>query len=164
MHKVTLWFTIGIITTAGIGAAAAPTQIKNAATHTFRDSPVGRLIQGQVGRMLTLRSELNLTDQQRTLIRQIITNHKPELASLAKQIVEQKRAIREAVIKPDNQEADIHKAAENLAKTITQTAVLAGQIRAEVFAVLTVKQRQLIESSITDRHQAVDRWLDEIAQ
>lgn len=164
MKKMALWLMAVIILTAGLGAAAAPSEVKTAAANALSDTPLGRLFQGQVGRMLTLRSQLNLSDEQRDQIRQIIADHKPELAKAAKQIVTQRRAIRDAVIRPDHSEADIRKAAENISQTITQTALLAGQIREKVFAVLTVQQVQLIEKAMLDRQQAVDQWLDEIDQ
>lgn len=164
MYKAALWFLAGVLTTAGLGAVAAPDQVKEATTNAFRDSPLGRLIQGQVGRILTLRSQLNLSDEQREQIHKIIKDHKPELAKAAKQIVEQKRVIRDAVISPDQTQTDIRKAADGLSQTITQTAVLAGQIREQIFAVLTPYQRQKVVDAIADRQQAVDHWLDEIAQ
>jgi Spy/CpxP family protein refolding chaperone len=153
MLKSATLFMAGALTVAGLGAAA-PT-VSNAAGHAFRDSPLGRLVQGQIGRRMVLRSQLNVTAEQREQIRAIYESHRTELAAAAASLVEQKRALRD--------EHDIRAAANKMGDAIADAAVIGRTIHRELQTVWTSEQQQLLDQYQGDKRQAVDTWLGEIA-
>ena len=145
---------------AGESAQEAPA----ACGPRFANSPLGRLITGRIGEMLVLRSQLNVTDEQRGQIRGIIEAHRSEIAVAARPIVEKRRALRAAVTADAPNESDIRAAAADLSGALGDAAVLAARIRSEVFAVFTPEQQTLIQESRTERDDAVDGFLDQMAE
>ena len=53
----------------------------------WTNSPVGKLISGRIGRAMVLRSELDVTDEQREKIHAILKSHRTEFAKAAQPIV-----------------------------------------------------------------------------
>jgi Spy/CpxP family protein refolding chaperone len=125
--------------------------------------PLRTLLSGQFGRLLALRSELDVTAEQRTQIREIVKNHRQELATLLKPVAEKRRALRDATLAENPNEAAIHAAAEELGKAIGDTAVVGGKIKAEVYNVLTSEQREKISEFRQQSETAVDKFLAEMA-
>jgi Spy/CpxP family protein refolding chaperone len=164
MSKKALWILAVILLTGGIGAAAAERNGNFSQNAAWRDSPLGKLIQGQFGRILTLRSELNLTPEQRSQIRQIVQDNKQQIAQLASMIIEQRRTLRDLASDANANEKTIRQVADQMGKMIGDAAILAGQLRQKVLAVMTDEQRVLLANAQADREGAVDRWLKEIAQ
>src|SRR3972149_11314742 len=58
--------------------------------------PLRMLVSGQFGRLLTLRSELDVTTEQRQQIRGIVKNHRQEIAAALKPVAEKRRGGRGA--------------------------------------------------------------------
>ena len=160
MLKSATLFMAGALTVAGLGAAA-PT-VSQAAGHAFRDSPLGRLVQGQVGRRMVLRSQLNVTAEQREQIRGIYESHRAELAAVAASLVEQKRALRDAVTNSDATDGDIRAAANKMGDAIGDAALIGRTIHRELQTVWTSEQQQLLDVYQGDKQQAIDTWLGEI--
>jgi Spy/CpxP family protein refolding chaperone len=160
MKKSVVWLLAGVLIAVGLGAAAAHEQ----AGQVVRDTPLGRLVQGQVGRWLVLWSELKITGEQRAQIRQIVVAHKQQLAEVAAGLVEQKRALRDVALVPDARESDIRDAASRMTDRIADAAILLSAMRGEIFKVLDSRQQDLLEKALSDRQDAVDRWLTEMAK
>jgi len=119
-------------------------------------------VQGQIGRRMVLRSQLNVTAEQREQIRAIYESHRTELASAAASIVEQKRALRDAVTNADATDGDIRKAADQFGDTIGDAALVGRAIHREMQSVWTSEQQQLLDQYQGDKRDAVDTWLNEI--
>jgi Spy/CpxP family protein refolding chaperone len=83
--------------TCGWVTAAKAAEQAPAAVEAMRDTPLGRLISGNIGRLITLRSEANVTPEQRQKVRAVLTSHKAEIGDVAKDLVAKRRALREAV-------------------------------------------------------------------
>jgi Spy/CpxP family protein refolding chaperone len=162
MLKSAALFMAGALTVAGVGAAAPA--VSQAAGHAIRHSPMARLVQGQIGRRMVLKSQLNVTAEQRQQIVAIYESHRAELASTAASMVEQKRALRDAVTSDDATDGDIRRAADKLGDTIGDASVIGRAIHRELQAVWTAEQRQLLDEYQGDKRGAVDTWLSEIAQ
>jgi Spy/CpxP family protein refolding chaperone len=126
--------------------------------------PLARLIRSQMGRMITLRADLNVSDEQKAEIRTIIEKHKPEILPVVKKIMDKKRTLHDAILDESPDEDDIRKASKELGKAIGDAAILASEIAREIRPVFTEEQIQIIEKNSNERQGAVDKWLDEIAE
>jgi|GEM_PF-2225835 len=142
-------------------ASAQGAEEATAAAPTPRDTPLGRLISGDFGRLLTLRSEANVTDQQRTKVRTVLASHKAEIGQAAQDLVVKRRALREAVRAETPDEATIRKAGDDLGRSIGNAAVLGSKVRGELKPVFTEKQIETFKKFVGDHDASVDRWLGE---
>jgi periplasmic protein CpxP/Spy len=125
--------------------------------------PLRMLVSGQFGRLLTLRSELGITTDQREQIRGIVKSHRQELATALKPVAEKRRALRDATLAENPDDAAIHAAADELGKAIGDAAVVGAKIKAEVHQVLTPEQRNKVSEFRHDTETAVDKFLTEMA-
>lgn len=125
--------------------------------------PLRMLVSGQFGRLLTLRSELGITADEREQIRGIVKSHRQELANVLKPMAEKRRALRDATLAEHPNEATIHAAAGELVKAIGDAAVVGAKIKAEVHSVLTPEQREKVSEFRHDTETAVDRFLAKMA-
>jgi Spy/CpxP family protein refolding chaperone len=121
--------------------------------------PLRMFLGGQLGRMMTLRAELGVTGEQRAEIRKIVESHRSEIAAVVKPIVEKRRALREATLAANSDEAAIRAAANDLGKAIGDAAVLAAKVKPEVFKVLTPEQQKKVENFRADSDSTVDRFM-----
>jgi Spy/CpxP family protein refolding chaperone len=142
---------------SGVGAYAAPALGGSDDAH-----PLRTFMGGQIGRMMTLRAELGVTSEQRAEIRKIVASHRSEIAAVAKPIVAKRRALREATLAANPDEAAIRAAANDLGQSIGDAAVLAAKVKPEVFKVLTPEQQKKVEEFRTDSDSAVDRFMHEM--
>ncbi len=129
----------------------------------FGNSPLGRLIRGNIGRRMSLKADLNLTDEQWSKLKGILEKHRKDFQPVAKKIVERKRTLREVVLSKTADETAIRKAAKNLGTAIGDAAVLASKIADEARTVLTPEQIERISQFSQERDNAIDRWLEEVA-
>jgi Spy/CpxP family protein refolding chaperone len=143
------------LSVVGLGAVAGPHMGEGPeAFHSF--------IHGEIGRLMTLHSELDLTSDQREQLHSIVKNHKSEIVAIAKPIVEEKRALRDATVAKEPNEAAIRSAADKLGKSIGDAAVLASKLKGEAAKVLTPDQVKKIENFRTESDNAVDSFLAKI--
>lgn len=170
MRKRTLALALSLLTVGGLCAGATAMHAADArvAAGPFAEKseggPLRRFISGQIGRLITLRSELNLSDDQKAKMKAIVMSHKAEIAAVAKPIVEHKRAIRDAMLAKDGtDEAAIRAATDAMAKPFGDAAVLAAKIRAEVRAVLTPDQMKKIGEFRTQLDTGIDGLIGEMA-
>jgi len=126
--------------------------------------PLRSFIQGQIGRLMTLRSELDVTAEQRDAIRKIVENHRSEIVAVAKPIVEKKRALRDATLAKEPSDTAIRSAANDLGKAIGDAAVLASKVKGEVAKVLTPEQIQKVEAFRDQSDSAVDGLIQKFAK
>lgn len=124
--------------------------------------PLRMLASGQFGRLLTLRSELGVTPEQRAAIREILKSHKAEFATALKPVAEKRRALREATLADNANESAIRAAADELGKAIGDAAVLGAIIKAKMHEVLTPEQRQKISQFREQSDTAIDHFLGEL--
>jgi Spy/CpxP family protein refolding chaperone len=141
--------------------AATAADVAPATAEKMRDTPLGRLITGNFGRLMTLRSEANVTPDQRQKVRAVLTSHKAEIGDVAKDLVAKRRALRDAVRAETRDEAAIRKAGEELGRSIGNAAVLGSKVRGELKPVFTEKQIELFQKFVADHDGSVDRWLGE---
>jgi len=121
------------------------------------NTPLGKLITGNLGRLLVLKSELNVSDEQKEQIRKAVVAHKPEIAKAAQGVWQKRTALRDAVL-AGKDEAAVRQAANELGAAIGDAAVLAAKITGQVRPMLTEEQRRLIQECRAECDQAVEKF------
>jgi Spy/CpxP family protein refolding chaperone len=159
---VVIVLAIGILLITGLTLAESDFVKGRRWRHS--NSPLAQLIRGNIGRLITLHAELDVTDEQRMEIKGIIEKHRPDIQPVAKTIVEKKRVLHDAVLAEKPDEDEIRKAGNNLGKAIGDVAVLASEIAKEIRPVFTEEQIELIEKSKEERKESVDKWLEDIVK
>lgn len=155
----------GLLVCALAGVAlAADKEAKDHKGHGIKESALGKLITANLGRLMTLRSELNLTDEQKTKIHDAFKGHKKEIAAEAKQLFAKRNVLRDLVLSGSTDEAAIRKAADDLGKEIGNAAVLGVKVRDEVAPVLTDEQRAKIKKTKMEVDESVMSFLDKAAK
>ena len=165
MKKRWIGLSLAAVCVAGmLGAAtAAPTE-GGLGAGFGEQGPLARLMTGQLGKLMTLRSELNVTPEQKQKIQAIIKSHKAEIAAVAQPLVDKRRALREAVSAKTPDEKAIRAASDDLGKAIGGAAVLASKVKAEVRAVMTPEQMRKIEEFRKQADQSVDHFMGDLSK
>ncbi len=142
---------------AGVGAVGAT---------AMRDGggPFKMLLSGQIGRLLMLRSELNLTADQRTQIRTILQSHRAEIAKAVAPLVADRRALRDLTTADTTDEKAIRAASTKLADDIGDAAILAAKVKGEVRKIITPDQLQKIQDFRKQSDGAVDRFIEDMGK
>ncbi len=156
--KLFACLAVGLFSTVAIGAPLGAAAAKKWEGGPVAHSPLGRLVSGQIGRLMVLRSELNLTDEQRARVKETLKAHKPEIAAAGKAVWEKRVALRDLVLDEKADEPAIRKAADDLARSIGDAAVLAAKIRGEVAPVLTDEQKKLIRQTRLECREATEKF------
>jgi Spy/CpxP family protein refolding chaperone len=130
----------------------------------FGASPLARLIVGNIGRFLVLKSELNITPEQRSKIAATVKSHRDEIRPVAKHLLEKRKALGEAVLATPKNEEAIRKAANDLSKAIGDASVLASKVIAEARTALTPEQIDRIHKFRMEKDKAAMAWVDKIGR
>lgn len=128
------------------------------------DGPLGRFIQGRIGKLLVLRSKLGITAEQRGRIADVLKAHRAEIAKAVQGVVEKRRALRDAVLADQPDEKAIRAAADGLSKAIGDAAVLASRVRGEVQPILTPEQRETLKAFRAEHDEDLDAFLRKMAE
>ena len=158
--------TIPLIAIALFAAGATAVTTTHSATgERFADRPLGRLLMGRVGRLMTLKSDLNLTSDQKAAIATTLSAHKAEIAKALQPVIEKGRALRAATAADAPDEANIRTLADDLGRAIGDAAVVGAKVRREVKAAaqLTDEQAKRIADFHADNQAALDRFLSDAA-
>ena len=121
---------------------------------------IAELIQGRFARMSALRDELNVTDQQRDEIREIMQSHRDELRPTVVAVIEHKRALRQAVMAEQADEAAIRAEADALGDAIGDAAVAISKVTGEARTVLTNEQLEMLEDAMVEHQERVDEFIE----
>ena len=148
-------FGIGLFS---MGVKAADTADQSAfLAGDFSSHPLMNLIRGQIGRWMVLRSEIDLTADQKQQIASILQSRKAEIIHVVQPISQKRRALRDLVTAGSVDEKAIRAAADDLGHAIGDAAVLAAQIKQQIAPILTDQQHQ----KITDFRSASDHAVDD---
>jgi Spy/CpxP family protein refolding chaperone len=131
---------------------------------TFNQAPLAKLITGNIGRFLVLKSELGITAAQKKSIIGIVKSHRDKIRPVVKTIIEKRRALRDAVLKKPGDETAIRGAGVEMGKAIGDAAVLASKIVAQVKPELTSQQIKRIEKFRMDTQKATTEWLSDMGK
>jgi len=160
-------FATGTLLTAGmipVGVKVLADTASTAPAETFTTHrPLFNFIRGQIGRFMTLRSELDLTDAQKAQIKTLLQSHKTEIVAAIKPLVEKRRALRDAVLATPSDEKTIRAASDDLGHAIGDAAVLASKLKQEAAGILTDDQVQKIADFRAQSGKAVDEFFQKMA-
>ena len=141
-------------------AAAEPAAAGADFAGRFVHTPLGKLISGRLGRAMVLRSELDLTAEQRKEVRTILMSNRKDIAAALRPVSEDRRQLRTAVLADQPDEQQIRAASEKLGKSIGDAAVTLSKVAGEVKQVMTSQQLSKIDAFRDDNAAAVDRFFD----
>ena len=127
-----------------------------------RNGPLANFIRAQVGRLITLRSELDLTDAQKEQLKAIVKSHKAEIMAAIKPVIEKRRALNDAILAETTDEKAIRAAADDLGHAIGDLSVLAARIKQEAAVVLTADQKQKLSDFRQQVEKSIDQMMDKI--
>jgi len=136
------------ITTVLLGSIAITPLASAAETAGPLRSAVRQFVSGAIGRLLVLRSDLNVTDDQKSQIREIVSQHKDRIGKVAKQVMTKRRALRDLIRSEQPNEGALRQASTELGNAIADAAVLAAEVRGEVSKVLSPEQRNRVDEFI----------------
>jgi protein CpxP len=127
------------------------------------DHPLKRVISGCIGRMMALRADLNVTEEQRSQIREVIKSHRAEIATTLKSVQDARTSLRDLVLSDSASESEIRSAANNLGQAIADAAVKGAELRKELAPILTAEQRELISEALAKNDASIDTFLTNAA-
>ncbi len=159
---VVIFLAAGIAAVAGIAWAEGSGIAASA--ERFCSPPVARMIAGNIGRLLVLRSEIGITDEQKSKVRAVVKNHRSEIVPVAKAVHEKRKALRDLVLDKPNDQPAIRTAANELGKAIADASVVASRVVTDARKVLTPEQDKQIRSFRANVDKSVETWLDQIGQ
>jgi Spy/CpxP family protein refolding chaperone len=162
--KVMACLLVAAIGTVAIGGTLGASAMAKKPGCQMAKTPLGRLIMGNLGRLLVLKSELNVTDEQHEQIHGIIVENKGDIAEVAEGIWRKRSALRDSVLAEKPDESTIRKAADELGDAIGDAAVLASKLAGRVRPILTDEQRERIEKCRVDCHKAVEKFFEKAAK
>jgi len=128
------------------------------------DTPLGRTISGCFGRVLTLRSDLNVSDSQRQQIRDVVISHRSEIAATVKSVRDQRVVLRDLVRSGEANQSQIRTAADALGRAISDAAVKAAELRGEIAPLLNEDQHATIDKFLMENDAAINAFLDSVVK
>ncbi len=128
------------------------------------ESPFGRLVRWNLGRLLMLGEELNLTDEQHERIRGIMESHRVEAQPIVRDLVDKRRVLRDAMFLDEISEVAIRNAVVDMESAVGDAVVLRARIGKEVRQVLTQQQFEVLMRFMEERDNRVDLWIDELGR
>ncbi|QDU78542.1 LTXXQ motif protein [Polystyrenella longa] len=130
----------------------------------FMKGPMGedfrKMMGGNIGRLMVLRSEIDLTDDQRQDMKKIFKNNRPEIQEKIGGLVEARMALVDQVLADAATDEEIKASAEKLGDAIGEMALLARNLKGEAKKVLTEEQQTKIRAVI-DENRSVRREFHE---
>ena len=107
-------------------------------------------------------AQLNLTEQQRTQVRDIHERSRADVQPLQERLQEARRGQRQAIEATPVDENRIRAAAQDMAAVEADLAVHRAKLRAEVFEVLTPAQREQAATLSAERQQRMSQRRDQV--
>jgi periplasmic protein CpxP/Spy len=118
---------------------------------------------GGFGGLAILR-QLELTDEQRASVRQVMENHRADLQGLAQRLRLAHKAQDAAVTAAQFDEQAVRGASAELATVMADRAVLHARVHSEVFAVLTPEQQAKAAELKAQRQARVDQRRERVRE
>lgn len=124
------------------------------------NTPLGKHVSGTIGRLLVLRSELDVTPQQRTRIRATLLEYRPDIVEVAQGVVQKRRALDETVRAEEVDEKAIRAAAAEFGAVLGDAAIVRAKIVGELRGVMNDEQIEAIKAFREEQQESVDRLLE----
>ncbi len=154
---------VGGLVTVGVAGAPSGESAGHGGFRAWAHTPLGRLVSGNIGRALVLRSQLNVTDEQRSKIGDVLRSHRQEIVATVQSVRARRTALRDAVLAEETDESAIRAAAEQLGDAMADAAVKASKLRSEVAPLLTDQQKDLIADFLKERDESINAMLEKVS-
>ncbi len=164
LRRKVILSVLGCLAATTALAAPAVVQAAKGEEGGWSQSAFVKLITGHASHFKILCADLNVTDEQKAKIKEIVAPYKPEIAKAAKGVLEKRTALHDAVLAKDANEQVIRNAAEDLGKSIGDAAVLASKVVAQIKPTLTDEQREKIKKfRVTSQEATNEFFADAVA-
>ena len=154
---------LAAVGTATERAAAQSPSVVAEACAQIADTPLGKHVIGTIGRVLVLRSELDVTAEQRARIRATVLVHRPEAVEVAQGMLQKWRALGDTVLAEESDEKAIRAAAAEFGATLGDAAVARAKLVREVRGVLSDSQIDAVKEFRAEQLRSVERLLEQVA-
>lgn len=124
---------------------------------------LGKFVTGRVSAVVAFVRDLNLTEDQRHKVVDLVKTHRREIAAETLNLWRKRAVLRDAVLAEKTDEAAIRKAADDLGKAIGDAAVKSTFLKAKIAEILTPDQRKKVADFIQANDKAVEAFLSEAA-
>jgi len=172
-QKLLAWSSVGVMVVLiaflalpfaeGAGGAGGPIGAGWGRGHGFGPPEfVKNRFMGRIGRMMVLKSNLDVTPDQRIQLMGIAKKHRPEMAPAVRTVTSNMEKLRDAVIADSPDEKAIRTQAAELGKAIGDAAVLASKGIHDAKGIMTADQLELIKKFISEEDQARSKFLDRL--
>lgn len=108
-------------------------------------------------------AQLGLTDQQRVQVKTILRGYQPTVGSLVKEVVTERRALRDTIRAQTIDETAIRAEAAKVASLEADLAVQRARVAHDIRAVLTPEQIQKLKNMQMDADARFDGFLQHVA-
>jgi Spy/CpxP family protein refolding chaperone len=151
-----------IDTGAERAAAQSPSVVAEACAQ-MADTPLGKHVIGTIGRLLVLRSELDVTAEQRERIRATVLEHRPEIAEVAQGMLKKWAALGDTVLAEEIDEKAIRAAAAEFGETLGDAAIARAKMIREVRGEFSRGQIDALKAFRAEQLRSVERLLEQVA-
>ncbi len=127
------------------------------------DTPLGEFLGKRQGKGQELQKQLNLTSEQKTAIKDTLKEHRNELITAIKPVVNARRALRQDVLADQPDESAIRADAEKLGKVMGDSAVTMSRVIADIKTKvhLTPEQEKTLKDFRAERDSDIDGLLNQ---
>ncbi len=122
---------------------------------------VRNMVRGIIGRVMVLRSELDISDEQRGQIKEVVMSHRDDLRNNVTSVLNSRRALANAITSGQSEE-DLKKAADNLGDAVAKAALEFAKTRQDARKVLTAEQKKEIDETRTAIWNSVDEFREKV--
>ena len=143
-------------------AAQSPSVVAEACAQ-IADTPLGKHVTGTIGRLLVLRSELDVTAEQRARIRATVLVHMPEIAEVAQGMLKKWQTLGDTVLAEEVDEKAIRAAADEFGATLGDAAIARAKLVHQVRGELSDEQIDAIKEFRAEQLRSVERLLEQVA-
>ena len=129
-----------------------------------RGGPGGPGGPGGFGGVMGLLRQLDLTEEQRTQVRQVTESHRDALKAIGDRLQAAHRAENDAVTAAQFDEQLVRAKAADLAAVMADAAVLQAKVHSDVFAVLTPEQQAKAAELKAQRQARAEQFRQQVRQ
>lgn len=129
----------------GMRGPGGPFGMRGHGPHGKPDPEIKKLMMGNMGRMMALRAEIDLTEEQRETLRELMKERCPQMHEKMGDVMEARKELMGQITLGEATEESISSSASKIADAIAAAALQAKSVRDEAMAVFTEDQQSLIQ-------------------
>lgn len=126
------------------------------------ERPLLKCLGETFARLRQLRSDLDLTPEQKRDIAGILQDDRDEIVDAVQNLHDKRKTLMRAIRADDVDERAIRRAARDLTPAVADASVLRAQVRHRTREVLTADQRDRVDDAIDEIEQMWDKAIEEL--